>query len=178
MPGQLKSGCLVQLRPFTRSDYPTLISWIPTVNALLLFSGANAPWPLTEHDLAERASHPDILAWTAVLADNPQTDLGHLEIVRTAPTKGRFARVMIEPGSRGKGLARGLIHAGLDSARMLGLDRVDLNVIPGNEPAIRTYRGVGFRMLDVDPEFPSMLRMTLSLSEGATNDGNDVSCDE
>lgn len=162
-PRPLGSGGLVHLRPFIQNDYPVLLSWIPTVEALFPFTGGRMPWPLTGHDLAERAHHPEIFAWTAMSAADPHKDVGHLEIVRTSPTAGRFSRVLIEPRSRGKRLARELINAGLDSARALGLERIDLNVFIGNEPAIRTYSSVGFRMLGVNPEHPSMLQMTLRL---------------
>lgn len=163
MSAALASDGLVLLRQFTQKDYETLLSWVPTVEALFLFSGTNEPWPLTEDDLAQRALHPEIFAWTAVTAADPHRDIGHIEIIRTTPTSGRFARVLIEPESRGKGLARELINAGLDSARTLGLDRIDLNVVVGNEPALRTYRRAGFRMLGVNPDHPSMLQMTLNL---------------
>ncbi len=166
-------GGLLHLRRFTQGDYPMLISWIPTVEALFLFSGFKTPWPLTEDGLAERAHQSEIFAWSAVSASDPHPQIGHLEIVRTSPTTGRFSRVLIEPESRGKGLARELINAGLDRARALGLDRIDLNVIMGNEPAIRTYTGVGFQMLGVNPEHPTMLQMTLNLGRVDAGSGQD-----
>ncbi len=173
----LAAGGLILLRQFTHKDYQTLISWVPTVEALVLFSGRKVPWPMTEDDLAQRAQLPEIFAWTAVSATDPHRDIGHIEIVRTSPTSGRFARVLIEPESRGNGLARELINAGLDSARTLGLDRVDLNVVIGNEAALRTYRGAGFQMLGVNPEHPSMLQMTLNMNrlDAGHRADNDVS---
>lgn len=163
-PSSQRSQGPVRLRPFTEDDYRTLISWVPTPEALVLFSGLAVQWPLTERDLAQRAQDPEIFAWTVESATEPHNDLGHLEIVRTTPTTGRIARVIIEPESRGKGLARELINAGLGSALALGLKRIDLNVMVGNEPAIRTYTRIGFHLLGVNPEHPSMLQMTLDLT--------------
>jgi GNAT superfamily N-acetyltransferase len=161
--GPLSSMGLIDLRPFIQSDYSVLLSWIPMVDAPFLFSGSRVPWPLTEYDPAERARHAETLAWTAVSAANPHKDVGHLEIVHNSSTAGRFSRVLIEPGSRGKRLARKLISAGPDTARAFDLYRVDVNVVIGREPAIRTYSSIGFRKTAVKPEHPSMLQMTLNL---------------
>ena len=154
---------MLQLRPFASRDYATLISWVPTLDDFYLFSGTTTPWPVTETDLAERAAREDIFAWTAVLAADQATPAGHLEFVRTAPDAGRFARVLIAPEFRGRGLARHLVACGLAAARDLGIHTVQLNVVLGNEPALRTYTGMGFRPLGLNPEHPTMLLMTRDL---------------
>lgn len=151
---------MLQLQPFTSKDYATLISWVPNLEAFYLFSGTRAPWPVTEIDLAERAAREDVYAWTAVLTADRATPAGHIEFARTAADVGRFARVMIAPDFRGLGLARHLIDAGLQAVRHLGIGTVDLNVVIGNEPALRTYTGMGFRRLGVNPDYPTMLQMT------------------
>lgn len=159
------------LRPFTPSDYSALISWLPNEQDFYLFSGTPAGWPVTESALAERAAQEGIHAWTAVLATSHTTPVGHIEFVRTTPDAGRFARVLIDPNFRGQGLARHLTGLGLTAARGLGMRRVDLNVVIGNEPALRTYSAMGFRFLGVNPDYPTMLRMTRSL--GAADDQSD-----
>jgi Acetyltransferases len=154
---------MLQLRPFTSQDYTTLVSWVPTLDDFYLFSGTRAPWPMIEADLAERAAREYIHAWTAVVTADQATPAGHIEFVRTAADAGRFARVMIAPDFRGLGLARHLIDAGLQAVRRLGIGTVDLNVVIGNEPALRTYAGMGFRRLGVNPDYPTMLQMTRDL---------------
>lgn len=154
---------MLHLRPFTSEDYAMLISWVPTLDDLFFFSGTREPWPITEVDLAERAAREDIHAWTAVLAVDEATPVGHIEFVRTATDAGRFARVLIAPPFRGQGLARILVDCGLAASRDLGMRTVDLNVVIGNEPALRTYAGMGFRLLGVNPDYPTMLQMTREL---------------
>lgn len=49
-------------------------------------------------------------------------------------------------GHRGKGLGEKLIRAALDSARKLGLTRIELTVRSTNIPAQRLYEKVGFKV--------------------------------
>ncbi|WP_157962367.1 GNAT family N-acetyltransferase [Homoserinimonas sp. OAct 916] len=158
----MKQDLAICLRKFVAQDYAELISWVPTVNDFYLFSGTTEPWPLVEQDLAHRALNKDIRSWTAVLEPD-EKPVGHIELVQTSTEVGRFARVMIEPGSRGRGLARLLVGAGIEAAKGLGLSRIDLNVVTGNDPAMRTYRSLGFRVLEGDPEHPAYLRMTRAI---------------
>ena len=154
---------MLHLRPFTSQDYAPLISWLPTEQDFFLFSGTGETWPVPTTALAERATQKDIHAWTAVLTTEPTTLVGHIEIVRTTPDAGRFARVLIEPNSRGQGMVRHLIGSGLAAARNLSMRRVDLNVVVGNEPALRSYSNMGFQLVGVNPDNPAMLQMTRSL---------------
>jgi hypothetical protein len=67
-------------------------------------------------------------------------------------SRGWIGGMGMIPEHRGKGGGRGLMEAVLEQSRALRLDRVDLEVLEQNAPAIRIYRALGFenrRMLDV-----------------------------
>ena len=50
------------------------------------------------------------------------------------------------PHRRGQGLATAGMSALVDEAAAAGADHVQLTVIDGNEPALRLYAGLGFRL--------------------------------
>jgi len=106
-------------------------------------------------------SSPGLVQWAALAGD---------EIVgwcdgRRSPLEGfRHAGVLgmgLLPGYRGKGLGRALLLATLQSARELGLGRIELEVLESNRAAIALYERHGFehegrkragRVLDGEPE--------------------------
>ena len=48
-------------------------------------------------------------------------------------------------GYRGRKVGRRLIHATIEKARMLGLEKIELGVFSSNEPALALYRSLGFQ---------------------------------
>ncbi|MCW5729414.1 MAG: GNAT family N-acetyltransferase [Alphaproteobacteria bacterium] len=46
---------------------------------------------------------------------------------------------------RGRGIGRRLLEAAIAQARGRGIERIELQVVAGNMPAIRLYRRLGFR---------------------------------
>lgn len=71
--------------------------------------------------------------------------------VATFQTTGDFAdllRVVVEPASRGQGIARQLLRAGILWAQATGASRMLLEVEDGNDAAQRLYEGAGFLPID------------------------------
>ncbi|MEU4835650.1 GNAT family N-acetyltransferase [Streptosporangium sp. NPDC023615] len=60
-----------------------------------------------------------------------------------------LARIIVAPGARGRGVGRELVRALTRQARDTGMADVFMRVHPGNDRALRCYRGAGF--LPVDP---------------------------
>ena len=56
----------------------------------------------------------------------------------------RILSIAVTPSARGRGIASKLMEAALDYFRTRKVARVRLEVRPGNEPAIRVYKKLGF----------------------------------
>jgi ribosomal protein S18 acetylase RimI-like enzyme len=80
--------------------------------------------------------------WTLV-EDGSDEPLGHFDLTLDGEV-ARLGRVCINPVHRGLGLAHTLVGLAIDRARSLGASQLRLNVIVGNDPAIRTYERAGF----------------------------------
>jgi ribosomal protein S18 acetylase RimI-like enzyme len=100
-------------------------------------------------------------AWVLVDQSKPDAPLGHVDLTCSG-TEARLGRVIIDPERRGEGLGSTLVNLALDKARELGIIRVDLNVIVGNVPAIRTYERLGFVAQDWS-ERPDVILMATDL---------------
>ena len=142
------------LRPFAADDDAALIAWIGSAEELERFAGSSLAWPLTADQLDRIRADPKAHAWTACTDPATQAAVGHAELIVTGEDTGRIARVLLDPARRGEGLGGALVAAIVNRARALGITRLSLNVLAGNEPAIRTYRRLGFADAGSDPADP------------------------
>ncbi|WP_426623904.1 GNAT family N-acetyltransferase [Leifsonia sp. McL0607] len=156
---------MLVLRPFDVSDFAALRSWAPTEDDVYLFAGTRQHWPLTDAILTSWLTAEGVTPWTAHLASAPGTAVGHIELVRTGPTTGRLARVILDPGMRGRGNGRHLVSAAIDAARIAGVNHLSLNVITTNAAAFRTYLSLGFTDAGPNPEHPTMTIMEATLQD-------------
>lgn len=103
----------------------------------------------------ERASQP--VPWTeGMLRDCLRTDYWNTVAVDTDGTLAAFAilssgggdahvlNIAVDPRFRRRGLARRLLAALMDAARLREADQLFLEVRAGNEPALTLYRDLGF----------------------------------
>lgn len=60
----------------------------------------------------------------------------------------RVLSIAVHPAQRGKGIARELLKRGLSYLEGRGVDKVRLEVRPGNTPARTMYEGLGFKAMD------------------------------
>lgn len=82
-----------------------------------------------------------------------------------------FENVATHPDFRRRGLTRMLLEEGIEMGRSRGLERAQISIIMGNEPALRAYEKVGFKVAReyTDESFeelfgyPGMVRMEMTL---------------
>lgn len=138
----------MKLRRLQREDCDTLLSWIPSADALFQWSGPwDFTWPLTrEQLLGDLAAASDARRVLAAVDEATHEMVGHV-MLTIWPSHG-FAvigRVLVDPARRGGGLGgalmREVVRTGFDE---LGLHRLQLAVYDFNTPAIACYQGVGF----------------------------------
>ncbi|QEA29830.1 GNAT family N-acetyltransferase [Microbacterium sp. CBA3102] len=132
---------MFRLRRRTPSDCEAVVSWVPDSDALYLFTGPRLRWPLDTVQLSEMEDEGHS-GWTLV-EDESDEALGHFDLAIDGEA-ARLGRVCIDPMRRGQGLAHVLVGCAIDRARSLGASEMRLNVIVGNDAAIRTYERAGF----------------------------------
>lgn len=90
--------------------------------------------------------------------------VGLVTVYANAPDRGTafVSNVSLLPEHQGKGLARLLLSAGVDTARVLGFARVALQVGAGNTPARSLYDRQGFKTV---ADRDGMIDMVLILKE-------------
>ncbi|MEW1962273.1 GNAT family N-acetyltransferase [Microbacterium sp. NPDC077644] len=132
---------MFRLRRRTATDCESVVRWIPDVDALYLFTGPRLRWPLDAVQLSGMEDE-GYSGWTLV-EDESGEALGHFDLAVDGKV-ARLGRVCIDPMRRGQGLAHVLVGFAIDRARSLGASEMRLNVIVGNDAAIRTYERAGF----------------------------------
>jgi len=136
------------MRALERRDCETLLTWIPSADAMFQWSGPwDFTWPLGAEqlvrDLEAASDRRRVLA--AVDEDSGEM-VGHVMLTIWPPHSfAVVGRVLIDPGRRGGGLGtalmREVVRIGFDE---LGLHRLQLAVYDFNTPAIACYQRAGF----------------------------------
>lgn len=152
---------MLTLRDFEPADDAALISWLPTPDAVLWWTGPMLTFPLDSAQLDLVRDLPGGREWTAV--DEHGVSVGHIGLVLPGPTVARVVRVIVDPGQRGRGLGRQLMEAVIDRAASLGVTTLTLNVVAANATAIGLYSSLGFEDRGVHPDRDDMRVMTRSL---------------
>jgi len=148
------------LRRRSDADLATLVGWVPDAAALYLFTGPRLQWPLTAKQLADMEQIDGMTAW--VLVDSASSSpVGFFDLI-VKHRLARLGRVIIDPQRRGQGLGHALVRFAIRQARQLGATELTLNVIIGNDPAIRAYERTGFRSVP-NAERPDVQAMSLML---------------
>ena len=139
---------VVQIRPLTREDFATILSWFPDEAALVQWGGPEVRFPLDaaqlERPLEESTRRPPArLIWVGELE---ATVIAHASVALDwRHGVARLGRVCIAPTYRGRGLAVPFLSRIRDSVfGMVAFERLELNVYIFNDAAIWTYKRLGF----------------------------------
>ncbi len=140
-------GKLVELSPLTDGDSEAMLRWI-NERDLVLLSSAYRPVDEANHrewfNSIRRRS--DVVIFGIREVDGGRL-VGSCQLLGISATH-RKAELQIRIGevdARGRGYGKEAVQLLLDFAfNDLNLHRIELTVLDGNEPAIKTYIGVGF----------------------------------
>jgi ribosomal protein S18 acetylase RimI-like enzyme len=144
------------------SDIASVVAWIPDSEALYLFAGSSLDWPLTESQLSAVSEIDGRTAWVLADESNPDVPVGHADLTISGSVS-RIGRLIVDPERRGERLGTTLVLHLLDKAREFEASRLDLLVIKGNTPALRTYQALGFTERQ-QSDYPDMVAMTIELA--------------
>lgn len=138
----------MQIRPLTREDFATILTWFSDEAALVQWAGPDVHFPLDaaqlERPLEESTRQPPArLIWAGELGTNV---IAHASVALDwRHGVARLGRVCIDPAYRGRGLAVPFLSRIRDIVfGMAEFERLELNVYTLNHAAIRTYKRLGF----------------------------------
>jgi len=152
---------VIALRPFTEEDDAALISWLPTPEAMLLWTGPMLSWPLDTAQIEKLRADPTFTIFTAI--DESGEALGHIELIATGDGEARMGRVLVDPSKQGRGIGEQMVRAVIAAAESRGIHTLALFVLPGNARAIALYEKLGWRHAGESTQMSGALLMELAL---------------
>jgi len=143
---------MLTLLPFTPADIDRLIGWIPSLEALQMWTAWSFGFPLTrehlEGHMRESAERGDRLLFKAVEPGEGKV-VGHIELgaIDHRNHSLRLGRVLLDPQARGQGLGTAMMRSALTLSfeTLFQMHRVELAVFDVNPRAIACYERAGFR---------------------------------
>jgi ribosomal protein S18 acetylase RimI-like enzyme len=109
------------------------------------------------HVVAGLASRPQAFSVLAFAQDAAQTPVGLVNCIEGFSTFAakplvNIHDVIVMPDWRGRGVAGAMLEAVVQIARERGACKLTLEVLSGNQKALRTYAKLGFDAYQLDPE--------------------------
>lgn len=120
-------------------------------------------WRYTPQRMAALIRHADTIALMAHEADAPNG----LAVMQFGDERAHLVLLCVQPGLRRRGIGRSLMDWLLQSARVAGIETVDLELRADNAAALSFYRRLGFTETLLVPAYydrrVAAQRMTLRL---------------
>jgi [ribosomal protein S18]-alanine N-acetyltransferase len=130
-----------RLEPFDRRHAATVLSWARTAEERGAWAALSEPDP--DASVFERwHADPDVQPF-AVVVDGRVCGYGEVWEDRDED-EAELARLIVDPGMRGRGVGRAMARLLSERARALGYADVWVRVVPSNTAAIRAYSAAGF----------------------------------
>lgn len=170
---------MIQLQPFRPEDIPRLVSWINSPASLVQWTGNTFEYPFTEDQYREyfQKTHQRQSAafiWKVVRLGDKKV-IGHAELceINLNDRTAKVARLFVIPQEQGKGYGTQIMQKVLEAGfEKLGLQKILLNVLIFNLPAIACYKKVGFSIeetiknrIQIGDKLWSTYRMSISREE-------------
>lgn len=138
----------ISFRPFRPADGDALVSWAPSADELLQWSGPHFSFPLDEKQLETYAATADKdRHLISGVKSETNSVVAHAELnLLSEHDVGQIRRVAVAPEMRGRGVGLTLMQWLVSFAfNELQLNRLELVVFSFNDPARRCYAAAGFR---------------------------------
>ncbi|WP_151769666.1 GNAT family N-acetyltransferase [Streptomyces abyssomicinicus] len=136
---------MTELLPFDPAHSAAVAGWPASATEAVLWCGARE-FPVPARTVDTWRQDDDVHAFG--LYDEGRL-LAYGEVWHdTEEDEAELARLIVDPGARGRGVGRELVRALAERAGDAGFEDVFLRVHPDNERAIRCYRGAGFTPVD------------------------------
>jgi RimJ/RimL family protein N-acetyltransferase len=147
---------MIVLKPFERSDFNTLISWIDSPDSMIQWCGRTFQYPLDvlqleKYLIGAQENPPQRKIFKAVDPENGE-HAGNITLERIDKENKSAAITCVIIGSinyRGKGICEIMVRSIIETAfNELGLTKLTLNVFDYNNPAIKCCLKAGFKIVD------------------------------
>lgn len=102
------------------------------------------PMPMNAKRLAEYVHQYDVSLEHSLVALNQAAQIAGIGMLGVRGKRGWITRLGVIPSRRGVGLGQYMVDTLLENAANQGAERVQLEVIEGNEPAYCMFQKVGF----------------------------------
>jgi RimJ/RimL family protein N-acetyltransferase len=145
------TGPLIHLEPLTTEGQRIVSTWLPDERAMLQWAGPTFRHPLNEDQWRDHLAPglrtpPLLLAYEGRdMESGRMMAYGEIAQINYQAPSAVLCRLMVDPGSRGRGLGLALVealaHKGFGE---LGFHRLELRVYDFNQAAIRCYERAGF----------------------------------
>ncbi|MFC7061953.1 GNAT family N-acetyltransferase [Halobacillus seohaensis] len=170
---------MIKLQAFTEHDFAQLISWVSSPEFLLKWAGPNFTYPLTHEQLYEyikgaNQNNSNMLVYK-VIEHSTNTTIGHIALknIDLENNSARVGKVLVGDHARGQGFGLLMMEEILKVAfQDMKLHKVTLGVFDFNEPAVKTYKKVGFQVDGLlrdhrkfDKEYWNLIEMSILCSE-------------
>ena len=145
----------MELRPFTLSDAPTILSWIKDKTAFRKWSADRYPvYPPKPEDMLAQYDYDTVFPYTAI--DDKGNVVGHIMLRYPDPSKSviRLGFVIVDDQLRGKGYGKQMLQLAIQKAKQeYGAKKITLGVFNNNPSALHCYESVGFQVIGTDSYF-------------------------
>ena len=161
---------LSKLIPFQKSHFETLINWVKDEEAMLNFAGIGFQFPLTEQQLINYIKeYPLRLLFLGL--DEKLNPVAYGEVIPQENYSARLGHLIIgESESRGQGFGKKLIELlNAEAKKHFQINRMDLFLLEGNQPAHNCYSKYGFQLVPNDFKITfknktyNILKMTIAI---------------
>ncbi len=144
---------MITLRPYIKTDAPTILSWIKDRTAFRKWSADRFPvYPPNPEDMDSQYAVDNIFPFTAI--DDNGEIVGHLMLRHPEISKTivRFGFVIVSDALRGKGYGKMMLQLAIEKAKNeFGAKKITLGVFDNNPSALHCYESVGFSVIGEEP---------------------------